>query len=94
MTSIYHNLDSISEPLAQQQLLKALVVLGHQYSEEVVTTLLGCSLSCDRYGAGAAAACAPGPPDWSRCQGQGRAEPSRDLLLPAELLLLLEGFAG
>ncbi|CAM5122821.1 unnamed protein product [Natator depressus] len=47
VTSIYHNLDSISEPLAQQQLLKALVVLGHQYSEEVVTTLLGCSLSCD-----------------------------------------------
>ncbi|CAM5143677.1 unnamed protein product [Natator depressus] len=45
--SIYHNLDSISEPLAQQQLLKALVVLGNQYSEEVVTTLLGCSLSCD-----------------------------------------------
>ncbi|CAM4615719.1 unnamed protein product [Lepidochelys kempii] len=45
--SIYHNLDSISEPLAQQQLLKALVVLGDQYSEEVVTTLLGCSLSCD-----------------------------------------------
>ncbi|CAM5130284.1 unnamed protein product [Natator depressus] len=47
VTRIYHNLDSISEPLAQQQLLKALVVLGHQYSEEVVTTLLGCSLSCD-----------------------------------------------
>ncbi|CAM5122554.1 unnamed protein product, partial [Natator depressus] len=47
VTSIYHNLDSISELLAQQQLLKALVVLGHQYSEEVVTTLLGCSLSCD-----------------------------------------------
>ncbi|XP_074978768.1 maestro heat-like repeat-containing protein family member 7 [Caretta caretta] len=47
VTSIYHNLDSISEPLAQQQLLKALVVLGDQYSEEVVTTLLGCSLSCD-----------------------------------------------
>ncbi|CAM5122854.1 unnamed protein product [Natator depressus] len=47
VTSIYHNLDSISEPLAQQQLLKALVVLGHQYSKEVVTTLLGCSLSCD-----------------------------------------------
>ncbi|XP_074978776.1 uncharacterized protein LOC142069914 [Caretta caretta] len=47
VTSIYHNLDSISEPLAQQQLLKALVVLGNQYSEEVVTTLLGCSLSCD-----------------------------------------------
>ncbi|CAM4701570.1 unnamed protein product [Caretta caretta] len=46
--SVYHNLDSISEPLAQQQLLKALVVLGDQYSEEVVTTLLGCSLSCDR----------------------------------------------
>ncbi|CAM4616346.1 unnamed protein product [Lepidochelys kempii] len=45
--SVYHNLDSISEPLAQQQLLKALVVLGDQYSEEVVTTLLGCSLSCD-----------------------------------------------
>ncbi|CAM5134196.1 unnamed protein product [Natator depressus] len=45
--SIYHNLDSISEPLAQQQLLKALVVLGNQYGEEVVTTLLGCSLSCD-----------------------------------------------
>ncbi|CAM5130576.1 unnamed protein product [Natator depressus] len=45
--SIYHNLNSISEPLAQQQLLKALVVLGHQYSEEVVTTLLGCSLSWD-----------------------------------------------
>ncbi|XP_043390801.1 maestro heat-like repeat-containing protein family member 7 [Chelonia mydas] len=45
--SIYHNLDSISEPLAQQQLLRALVVLGNQYSEEVVTTLLGCSLSCD-----------------------------------------------
>ncbi|XP_043390800.1 maestro heat-like repeat-containing protein family member 7 [Chelonia mydas] len=45
--SIYHNLDFISEPLAQQQLLKALVVLGNQYSEEVVTTLLGCSLSCD-----------------------------------------------
>ncbi|CAM4671469.1 unnamed protein product [Lepidochelys olivacea] len=48
VTSVYHNLDSISEPLAQQQLLKALVVLGDQYSEEVVTTLLGCSLSCDR----------------------------------------------
>ncbi|CAM4619683.1 unnamed protein product [Lepidochelys kempii] len=47
VTSVYHNLDSISEPLAQQQLLKALVVLGDQYSEEVVTTLLGCSLSCD-----------------------------------------------
>ncbi|CAM5122581.1 unnamed protein product [Natator depressus] len=47
VTSIYHNLDSISEPLAQQQLLKALVVLGDQYREEVVTTLLGCSLSCD-----------------------------------------------
>ncbi|CAM5172903.1 unnamed protein product [Eretmochelys imbricata] len=47
VTSIYHNLDSISEPLAQQQLLKALVVLGNQYSKEVVTTLLGCSLSCD-----------------------------------------------
>ncbi|CAM4671231.1 unnamed protein product [Lepidochelys olivacea] len=47
VTSMYHNLDSISEPLAQQQLLKALVVLGNQYSEEVVTTLLGCSLSCD-----------------------------------------------
>ncbi|CAM4619997.1 unnamed protein product [Lepidochelys kempii] len=47
VTSIYHNLHSISEPLAQQQLLKALVVLGDQYSEEVVTTLLGCSLSCD-----------------------------------------------
>ncbi|CAM4616839.1 unnamed protein product [Lepidochelys kempii] len=47
VTSMYHNLDSISEPLAQQQLLKALVVLGDQYSEEVVTTLLGCSLSCD-----------------------------------------------
>ncbi|CAM4318177.1 unnamed protein product [Lepidochelys olivacea] len=46
--SVYHNLDSISEPLAQQQLLKALVVLGDQCSEEVVTTLLGCSLSCDR----------------------------------------------
>ncbi|CAM5134136.1 unnamed protein product [Natator depressus] len=45
--SIYHNLDSISEPLAQQQLLKALVVLGNQYGEEVVTTLLACSLSCD-----------------------------------------------
>ncbi|CAM5122407.1 unnamed protein product [Natator depressus] len=45
--SIYHNLDSISEPLAQQQLLKALVVVGDHYSEEVVTTLLGCSLSCD-----------------------------------------------
>ncbi|CAM2095293.1 unnamed protein product [Caretta caretta] len=45
--SVYHNLDSISEPLAQQQLLKALVVLGDQYSKEVVTTLLGCSLSCD-----------------------------------------------
>ncbi|CAM4671238.1 unnamed protein product [Lepidochelys olivacea] len=50
VTSVYHNLDSISEPLAQQQLLKALVVLGDQYSEEVVTTLLGCSLSCDRVG--------------------------------------------
>ncbi|CAM5172941.1 unnamed protein product [Eretmochelys imbricata] len=47
LTSIYHNLDSISEPLAQQQLLKALVMLGDQYSKEVVTTLLGCSLSCD-----------------------------------------------
>ncbi|CAM4671518.1 unnamed protein product [Lepidochelys olivacea] len=47
VTSVYHNLDSISEPLAQNQLLKALVVLGDQYSEEVVTTLLGCSLSCD-----------------------------------------------
>ncbi|CAM5173434.1 unnamed protein product [Eretmochelys imbricata] len=47
VTSMYHNLDSISEPLAQQQLLKALVVLGDQYSKEVVTTLLGCSLSCD-----------------------------------------------
>ncbi|CAM4688223.1 unnamed protein product [Lepidochelys olivacea] len=47
VTSVYHNLDSISEPLAQHQLLKALVVLGDQYSEEVVTTLLGCSLSCD-----------------------------------------------
>ncbi|CAM4671182.1 unnamed protein product [Lepidochelys olivacea] len=47
VTSIYHNLHSISEPLAQQQLLKALVVLGDQYSEELVTTLLGCSLSCD-----------------------------------------------
>ncbi|CAM4687863.1 unnamed protein product [Lepidochelys olivacea] len=45
--SVYRNLDSISEPLAQQQLLKALVVLGDQYSEEVVTTLLGCLLSCD-----------------------------------------------
>ncbi|XP_074978779.1 maestro heat-like repeat-containing protein family member 2A [Caretta caretta] len=45
--SVYHNLDSISEPLAQQQLLKALVVLGNQDSKEVVTTLLGCSLSCD-----------------------------------------------
>ncbi|CAM5172965.1 unnamed protein product [Eretmochelys imbricata] len=47
VTSIYHNLDSISEPLAQQQLLKALLVLGNQYRKEVVTTLLGCSLSCD-----------------------------------------------
>ncbi|CAM4688026.1 unnamed protein product [Lepidochelys olivacea] len=47
VTSMYHNLDSISEPLGQQQLLKAPVVLGDQYSEEVVTTLLGCSLSCD-----------------------------------------------
>ncbi|CAM4702035.1 unnamed protein product [Caretta caretta] len=45
--SVYHNLDSIIEPLAQQQLLKALVVLGDQYSKEVVTTLLGCSLSRD-----------------------------------------------
>ncbi|TFK00726.1 urotensin-2 receptor-like [Platysternon megacephalum] len=45
--SMYHNLDSISEPLAQQELLRALVLLGYRYSEEVVITLLGCSLSCD-----------------------------------------------
>ncbi|TFK00746.1 Epidermal growth factor receptor kinase substrate 8-like protein 3 [Platysternon megacephalum] len=45
--SMYHNLDSISEPLAQQELCRALVLLGYQYSEEVVINLLGCSLSCD-----------------------------------------------
>ncbi|KAH1172081.1 hypothetical protein KIL84_007699, partial [Mauremys mutica] len=44
---MYHNLDSISELLAQQELLRALLLLGYQYSEEVVRTLLGCLLSCD-----------------------------------------------
>ncbi|TFJ95947.1 50S ribosomal protein L5 [Platysternon megacephalum] len=47
VSSIYHNLDSISEPLSQQELRRALVLLGYRYSEEVVRTLLGCSLSCD-----------------------------------------------
>uniref|UniRef100_K7G644 Uncharacterized protein n=1 Tax=Pelodiscus sinensis TaxID=13735 RepID=K7G644_PELSI len=46
--SMYHNLDSISETLAQQELLRSLLLLGYQYSEEVVTALLGCSLWCDR----------------------------------------------
>ncbi|XP_044870367.1 maestro heat-like repeat-containing protein family member 7 [Mauremys mutica] len=45
--SIHNHLDSISEPLARQELLRALLLLGSQFSEEVVRTLLGCSLSCD-----------------------------------------------
>ncbi|XP_039391927.1 maestro heat-like repeat-containing protein family member 7 [Mauremys reevesii] len=45
--SIHKHLDSISEPLARQELLRALLLLGSQFSEEVVGTLLGCSLSCD-----------------------------------------------
>ncbi|XP_067387535.1 maestro heat-like repeat-containing protein family member 7 [Emydura macquarii macquarii] len=45
--SMYRNLDSISEPLAQEELLRALRLLGYRYSEEVVVALLGCSLSCD-----------------------------------------------
>ncbi|XP_039373592.1 maestro heat-like repeat-containing protein family member 7 [Mauremys reevesii] len=45
--SIHNHLDSISEPLARQELLRALLLLGSQFSEEVVGTLLGCSLSCD-----------------------------------------------
>ncbi|XP_044871564.1 maestro heat-like repeat-containing protein family member 7 isoform X6 [Mauremys mutica] len=45
--SIHNHLDSISEPLARQELLRALLLLGSQFSEEVVGTLLGYSLSCD-----------------------------------------------
>ncbi|XP_039373672.1 uncharacterized protein LOC120393148 [Mauremys reevesii] len=45
--SIHNHLDSISEPLARQELRRALLLLGSQFSEEVVRTLLGCSLSCD-----------------------------------------------
>ncbi|XP_065435704.1 maestro heat-like repeat-containing protein family member 7, partial [Chrysemys picta bellii] len=45
--SIYKNLDSISEPLSRKELFRTLLMLGNQYSEEVVRTLLGCSLSCD-----------------------------------------------
>ncbi|XP_039375084.1 maestro heat-like repeat-containing protein family member 7 isoform X4 [Mauremys reevesii] len=45
--SIHKHLDSISEPLARQELRRALLLLGYRFSEEVVGTLLGCSLSCD-----------------------------------------------
>ncbi|XP_039391799.1 maestro heat-like repeat-containing protein family member 7 isoform X2 [Mauremys reevesii] len=45
--SIHDHLDSISEPLARQELRRALLLLGYRFSEEVVRTLLGCSLSCD-----------------------------------------------
>ncbi|XP_039364386.1 maestro heat-like repeat-containing protein family member 7 [Mauremys reevesii] len=45
--SIYNHLDSISEPLARQELRRALLLLGYRFSEEVVGTLLGCSRSCD-----------------------------------------------
>ncbi|XP_065435323.1 maestro heat-like repeat-containing protein family member 7 isoform X2 [Chrysemys picta bellii] len=45
--SIYKNLESISEPLSRKELFMTLLMLGNQYSEEVVRTLLGCSLSCD-----------------------------------------------
>ncbi|XP_039391953.1 maestro heat-like repeat-containing protein family member 7 [Mauremys reevesii] len=45
--SIHNHLDSISEPLARQELRRALLLLGYRFSEEVVRTLLGCSLSCD-----------------------------------------------
>ncbi|XP_065450141.1 maestro heat-like repeat-containing protein family member 7 [Chrysemys picta bellii] len=45
--SIYKNLDSISETLSWKEVFRTLFVLGNQYSEEVVRTLLGCSLSCD-----------------------------------------------
>ncbi|XP_065435432.1 maestro heat-like repeat family member 5 isoform X2 [Chrysemys picta bellii] len=45
--SIYKNLESISEPLSRKELFRTLLMLGNQYSEEVVRTLLGCSLSCD-----------------------------------------------
>ncbi|XP_074833345.1 maestro heat-like repeat-containing protein family member 7 [Carettochelys insculpta] len=45
--SLHRTLDSISEPLALQELLRALLLLGYQYSEEVVRALLGCSLACD-----------------------------------------------
>ncbi|XP_039391960.1 maestro heat-like repeat-containing protein family member 7 [Mauremys reevesii] len=45
--SIHNHLDSISEPLARQEQRRALLLLGYRFSEEVVRTLLGCSLSCD-----------------------------------------------
>ncbi|XP_039364374.1 maestro heat-like repeat-containing protein family member 7 [Mauremys reevesii] len=45
--SIHKHLDSISEPLARQELRRALLLLGYRFSEEVVGTLLGCSRSCD-----------------------------------------------
>ncbi|XP_044871822.1 maestro heat-like repeat-containing protein family member 7 [Mauremys mutica] len=45
--NIYNHLDSISTPLARQELHRALLLLGYRFSKEVVGTLLGCSLSCD-----------------------------------------------
>ncbi|XP_044870784.1 maestro heat-like repeat-containing protein family member 7 isoform X3 [Mauremys mutica] len=45
--NIHNHLDSISTPLARQELRRALLLLGYRFSKEVVGTLLGCSLSCD-----------------------------------------------